>query len=285
MITRVILSSLLSAILFSSGLHVVHAASADYDSQLAQALALEKSGNRPAAIDLYRELIAAQPQRAEAYNNLASLLVQEGDYSGAQQWLEKAMKLDPVYSVIHQNLSNLYIEMARDSYGKALRLPTGEAAFQLSELSPPASRTQTTAMPARVESAAVPVAAQAADTDMIAAQNKADILTTLQGWAAAWSEQATDVYLDFYAQAYHPAELSRQNWRKERRQKLQRPDWIKVKLDNIQITLSDHQQARVELIQDYRASNYQDRTRKALLMQRTADGWRITGEQTLAVLN
>ena len=43
-------------------------------------------------------------------------------------------------------------------------------------------------------------------------------------------------------------------------------------------------EARVQMVQDYRASNYQDKTKKLLRLRETPDGWRIVDEQSIARL-
>jgi hypothetical protein len=117
------------------------------------------------------------------------------------------------------------------------------------------------------------------------AVDKNEIVTTLQGWAAAWSEQATDVYLVFYAEDYHPPGQSRQGWEQERRSRLKKPDWIRVALKDIKVEPINNKEAKVELTQIYQASNYQDKTRKQLMLKQTPDGWRITAEKSVARIN
>jgi tetratricopeptide (TPR) repeat protein len=109
-----------------------------------------------------------------------------------------------------------------------------------------------------------------------------EIITTLEGWAAAWSEQATDVYFVFYADDYHPQGQTRSSWKKERRVRIAKPRWIQVALKDIEVRPINTKEVKVELTQIYKASNYQDKTRKEFMMQQTADGWRIVVERSLA---
>jgi len=108
----------------------------------------------------------------------------------------------------------------------------------------------------------------------------------LQGWAAAWSAQAVDLYLSFYGKEFKPARLSRKVWAVQRRIRLSKPRWVNVRLKNFDVKAVEKQadKAIVRLVQDYRADNYQDKTRKQFVMKRTLDGWRILSEQSLAVI-
>ncbi|MGD8812822.1 MAG: tetratricopeptide repeat protein, partial [Thioalkalispiraceae bacterium] len=90
--------------------------------QALQADAIAATGNTADAITRYQQLIQQFPQRAELYNNLAILLARQGNYEAARDALDKGLKTSETYAVIYDNLSNIYMEMARDSYGKALQL-------------------------------------------------------------------------------------------------------------------------------------------------------------------
>jgi tetratricopeptide (TPR) repeat protein len=128
-------------------------------------------------------------------------------------------------------------------------------------------------------------AAEPAPTGLSDAAMDQQIITTLQGWAAAWSEQAVDLYLDFYAADYRPPDMTHQAWRQLRRTRLTRPQWIKVALSDFEVTRLGPDKARVKLIQRYRSNSYHDRTRKSFTLRLTADGWRISEETTLARLS
>lgn len=303
----------LSCLVYGLASSTVIASTSEYDRLFEQARQYETQQNYQAAMEIYERLITMDPVRPEAFNNLASLHVANNDLASAQTLLERAMKTNPTYATIYENLSKLYVEMARDSYGKALRLETGKTAFQLTRLEPAAelmaeasSEQQAPALidaeastsqpppqqidpPVRqqtVEIALVDEPAKAAQQEPgLEAQEKADIITTLQGWAAAWSEQAAEVYLVFYDESYHPPGMSRQTWEDQRRIKLKRPEWIRVGLKNMEIKPLNNKEARVELIQEYQASNYQDTTRKEFHLRQTHDGWRIIAERSLARIN
>ena len=262
---------------------------------------LEQNKDMEQAERLYRDLIKAYPAAPEPYNNLASLLVIKGKLSEAQLLLEKAMRTHSGYATVYDNLSQIYVAMARDSYGKALQLNETSPQISLTHLNTITASTamQVTQAPEKMikstaatntgetESIAPIVLAPTEKKTVVskAAQDRHEIITTLEGWAAAWSEQATDVYFIFYVDDYHPPGLSHIAWKKERRIRLNKPRWIQIGLDGIDIKSLTNQEAKVELVQDYRASNYQDKTRKELLLRQTADGWRIVAERNLTKLD
>ena len=118
-----------------------------------------------------------------------------------------------------------------------------------------------------------------------AERDRKEIISTLDGWATAWSEQATDVYFIFYADDYHPPGMSRDAWKKQRRKRLKKPEWIKIALKGIKVKYLRDKEATVELVQDYRASNFEDKTRKELRLRQTTEGWRIVAERNIAKIN
>ena len=93
----------------------------DIRSQFANARHLWQSGKLKEAASLYESIIKQQPELPAPYNNLAVIYAAQGDYKKAQQTLEKGLNTNPGYAMIYENLTAIYVEMARDSYGKALQ--------------------------------------------------------------------------------------------------------------------------------------------------------------------
>lgn len=276
----------------------------NFEALFLKARLLEQGKEFKQAEVLYRQIIKAYPKAPEPYNNLASLLVSNGKLSEAQNLLEKAMRTHPAYATVYDNLSQVYVAMARNSYGKALQLSESNIPLSLASLNSVSSltanenkdskmltrsvsRNSTNTRPEKTETSAPGIILSTEDKSKPdkAQQERDEIITTLEGWAAAWSEQATDVYFIFYADDYHPPGQSRAAWKKERRIRLNKPRWIQIGLDGIDIKFLTNQEAKVELVQDYRASNYQDKTHKALRLRQTADGWRIIEERNLVRIN
>ena len=81
------------------------------------------------------------------------------------------------------------------------------------------------------------------------------IQDTVLAWAQAWSDKDYAAYSSFYAESYQPrAGRSRAQWEALRRQRLERPKWIKVVLSDIRIKPIGTNEAHVTFIPDY-ASN------------------------------
>jgi len=283
----------------------------DFQALFLKARMLERNGRNADAKRVYRRLIKIRPASPGAYNNLARILVAEGDLNAAQALLEKAMRTHSGYATVYNNLNKIYVAMARDSYGKALQIKQTPARISITELNtalepmiktmvlaavkpglnvePRRKDKQSKIQPAKVnlqaqlaKVVASPIATSAKTENSLV---RNEIVTTLEGWAAAWSEQATDVYFIFYADDYHPPGISRSVWEKERRARLKKPSWIRIGLESIDVKSLTLREAKVELIQDYRASNYHDKTRKEFKLRQTADGWRIIAERNVAKIN
>ncbi len=76
-------------------------------------------------------LLTNFPEHPQVYNNLAAVAAARGEVEVARGWLEQALALDAQAAVIYRNLRDVYVEMARDSYGRALQLDHPQATLQL----------------------------------------------------------------------------------------------------------------------------------------------------------
>jgi tetratricopeptide (TPR) repeat protein len=110
------------------------------------------------------------------------------------------------------------------------------------------------------------------------------IMTTLHGWAAAWSAKSAELYFSFYADDFSPPGMTRSTWKTQRHDRLQEPKWIKVNLKDFKIKPLKGKRASVRLTQEYQAEGYRDRIRKELVLHYTVDGWRIIAERKIAAL-
>ena len=76
-------------------------------SRMHLALLLERRGLDDEATDQLRQLILESPRLAEAYNNLAALLVRRGELAEARRLLSTALELAPGYEDARGNLQQL----------------------------------------------------------------------------------------------------------------------------------------------------------------------------------
>lgn len=295
-----------------------------------------QAGALDAAAALFEHLIAAHPNLPEAYNNLAVLRAHQGRLDEARELLERALRTDERYARVHDNLSTVYVEMARSSYAKALRLEAGAQPPRLAVLTALAVAPQA-ASPVQVAVAAPAVAPAAApapspaavppspasgppaqptpaapvtvpaptvtepmvsepepastapvvvETDATEAPEalRLAVVTALEGWARAWSQQDVDAYLAYYDAAYAPKGMERRAWEEERRTRLSRPAWIKVELEDVQVAVRAPDAVVVNLRQRYAAPGYKDITLKRMTFALQGGNWMITSETNLKVL-
>lgn len=90
--------------------------------QLLQAASEAGSGDLKGAEERYLALISQVPKMPEAYNNLAALYARQGRLDEAMELLEQAMKTNESYATVYANLRNIYYEMSRTAYARALQM-------------------------------------------------------------------------------------------------------------------------------------------------------------------
>ncbi len=109
-----------------------------------------------------------------------------------------------------------------------------------------------------------------------------EILSTVYGWASAWSNQDIEQYLSFYGEAYQPSQgRSRADWEANRRDRLQKPSFIEVTLSEPEVDLRGVDSARVRFLQTYRSDTYEDQIRKLVSLVWTGSEWKIVRERTV----
>ena len=88
---------------------------------------LAESQRRSEAAAIFTQLTVDYPEMPEPYNNLAVLYAAQGDYDRARASLEAAVRANPGYAVAHQNLGDIYAQLARQSYQQAQKLDPANA--------------------------------------------------------------------------------------------------------------------------------------------------------------
>ena len=99
----------------------------DARGRFLKGLILTEQKKADEAIEVYAALTHDFPELPEPYNNLAVLYAAQGRYREAQAALELAIRAHPGYATAHENLGDLYAQMAREAYDKALQLDPGNA--------------------------------------------------------------------------------------------------------------------------------------------------------------
>ena len=71
---------------------------------------------------LFLKLSEDYPDLAEPYNNLAALYAAAGEFAKARVTLEQALRTNPGYATAHENLGDVYVALAGQSYARAMQL-------------------------------------------------------------------------------------------------------------------------------------------------------------------
>lgn len=104
-------------------------------------------------------------------------------------------------------------------------------------------------------------------------------------WAAAWSNNDVEAYLDYYADDFVPADpaMDRKSWEQLRRRRLQNKN-IHIIVSNAEQHRAGPKQVEVRFTQRYTSASYRDRIIKAIEMKHTDHGWKFISERTVEEL-
>ena len=91
---------------------------------------LTEMGQPADAMSLFRTLTQDYPELPEPYNNLAVLYAAKNQFEQARGALEMAIRTNPSYATAHENLGDVYLQLASQSYSKALQLEPTKTTVQ-----------------------------------------------------------------------------------------------------------------------------------------------------------
>jgi tetratricopeptide (TPR) repeat protein len=94
-------------------------------------LVLTEQKKTQEAIQVFTGLTEDFPELPEPYNNLAVLYASQGNYDKAKSALELAIHTHPSYATAHENLGDIYAQLASRAYDRALQLDKNNAAAQV----------------------------------------------------------------------------------------------------------------------------------------------------------
>lgn len=284
----------------------------------ANAKQFAEAGKLEQAISSYQSLIRLNPLLPEAYNNLAAIYLQQKKTKQAKNILEQGIYAHKGYAVLYEGLTTINVAMAREAYSKALQIDLKSSTISIAEMdlnkvqlkeknkSIVISKVEKTDINKSIQEpvkakkeqaktenitqqeklaalAKIKKIVRPADPIPVAKENNTEEITTvLQAWSAAWSAQATDMYLSFYHKHYKPSNgLSKKGWVQSRRLRLKKPSWIKVNLSNFKVEKNTGTQAIVNFKQAYQSDKFKDVSKKQMVLLNTGDGWRIFRERSL----
>lgn len=273
----------------------------DAQARFLKGLIVNEQGDAVGAIAIFTELTNDYPELPEPYNNLAVLYAGQGQYEKARVALEMAIRTHPSYATAHENLGDIYAKMASQAYDRALQLDKNNTGTQTklalirdlfgkgaqhSAPPPPALAAVAAAQPAApaqpvVVAAAAPAQAVAATPQQTKAapDTNAEIMQATRDWAAAWSAKNVKRYLGFYAAEFKtPNGEARKAWEKTRNDRVRKPRFIKISIDNAKVEIIDDNHARINFRQTYNASHFKSVNNKTLNWIKTTTGWKIAEE-------
>lgn len=86
-----------------------------------QGVLLAETGKRAEAISTFELLTEDFPELSESYNNLAALYVEQQEWNRARLLLERAVQNRPDYALAHENLGDIFTQLAIQSYERATK--------------------------------------------------------------------------------------------------------------------------------------------------------------------
>ena len=284
----------------------------DAQGRFLKGLVLTEMNRFSDAIKIFTGLTEDFPELPEPYNNLAVLYAAQADYERAKNSLEMAIRTHPSYATAHENLGDIYAKIASQAYDKAMQLDKSNISAQtklalIRDLFSPTPRPQEPIKVAdtgkgKPKPAAKPVAEETATAESKpeekaaavattkpgkeptkpvteAIDPKAQVERTLRAWAAAWSARDADAYLSFYSPEFKtPDQQEFAVWSEERKAKVTRPEFIKVSIDRLKISLKGNT-AKASFTQQYESNIVKDSGNKTMQLVRQGGNWKILDER------
>jgi len=103
----------------------------DPQGRFLKGLLLTEQKRVPEAIQVFTGLTEDFPELPEPYNNLAVLYASQGNYDKAKSALELAIHTHPSYATAHENLGDIYAQLASRAYDRALQLDKNNTTAQV----------------------------------------------------------------------------------------------------------------------------------------------------------
>jgi Flp pilus assembly protein TadD len=102
----------------------------DPQMRFIKGVVLTEMGQTADAMSLFTTLTQDYPELPEPYNNLAVLQAAQNQFEQARTSLEMAIRTNPSYATAHENLGDVYLQLASQSYTKALKLEPNKTSVQ-----------------------------------------------------------------------------------------------------------------------------------------------------------
>ncbi|HVL58716.1 MAG TPA: tetratricopeptide repeat protein, partial [Burkholderiaceae bacterium] len=94
----------------------------DVELRFLRGVLLSELQRRDEAADVFTALTQEFPELPEPHNNLAVIQAARGELHQARESLQNALRAVPDYAVAHENLGDVYLQFAAQSYQQAAKL-------------------------------------------------------------------------------------------------------------------------------------------------------------------
>ena len=112
------------------------------------------------------------------------------------------------------------------------------------------------------------------------ANEEAEVIAAVNAWAAAWAKQDVKAYLAIYAKDFKvPGGKSRSSWDADRKQRIEAPKKIQVKVESPSISI-EGSSATVKFRQYYKSNIVTASSSKTLVMSKAGGSWQIVDEKS-----
>jgi hypothetical protein len=164
----------------------------------------------------------------------------------------------------------------------AVAAPAGSARPAPAASAPPGGATGAASAPPAspalgAPSSAAPAGSAAAEMD---AAEEAALRAALAGWLDDWSRQNVSGYLARYSADFVSPGKPRDEWEKERRARLAKPKFIRVKADQVKVRWPGSVRPQLEFVQRYESNTVKDVSLKVLTFVKRDGRWLIEQEDS-----
>jgi tetratricopeptide (TPR) repeat protein len=253
------------------------------------------SGKQTEAIATFIKLTEDYPALSEPYNNLAVIYAGQSQFDKARAALEMAIRTNPGYATAYENLGDVYVRLASQTYSKALELDIGNTmipaklaaireAYKLNAKSPvplAVKPVAAAALPVKAEMAASTAPTKSAATAATANKSEGDVEKAVLVWAKAWSSQDVATYLGAYGKEFNPpGSQSLAAWAQQRTDRITKKSGITVSVEGLSIKVIGNL-ATANFRQGYRSGALKETSQKSLELSRVGEQWLIVKETTV----
>lgn len=242
---------------------------AEQAEEFQQGLTLAQKGSFKQALKIWNTLGKSDdlvPELKRAIeNNVAVIYMKKEQYEQAKKRLDSALQSDPQIAVTLDNLNQIYAYDAQKAYQKI---------FKDTAVNQP----KTKWLYFDVKQASLPTANVI--TNIKNADSVRIVKNSIEQWRQAWANQDVKSYLSFYDKDdFIPKNgMSHSIWEKGRYRSLQKPKFIKIFLDDIQLTPISDTMMRSRFLQKYHSDRFKDDVYKVLLWNKKDGVWKIIQE-------